>query len=102
MVKLSEIVGALPSASDGLCIVAKRPWMPDSEYALIELTADGGVPERIRSSGYEYFLEVDIARDEVLKHAPISTTSEQRVAALIHYAEFDATPEWFNDLCRLG
>jgi hypothetical protein len=100
IVKLSEAISMLPSASGDLCIVAKRPWTPDSECELIELAADGRVPDGIRSSGYEYFLEVDIARDEVLKHAPKSTTGEQRLSAVIHYAEFDATPEWFNKLCR--
>jgi hypothetical protein len=99
-VTLSDAILDVHSAADDLCIVAKRPWTPDAECELVSLTDDYRVPEMVKARGYEYFLEVSVAKEELLKHAQDLLTSDQRVAVVIYYAEFDATPEWFNDICR--
>lgn len=95
--KLSDIVNGLGTTEDSLCIVVKRPWMGDSEARLVRLTEDFRVPEEVLSAGYEYFLEVSVARDEVLS-GPIALNDDQKVAAVIYYAENDAFPEWMNAL----
>lgn len=51
---LAEIVSALESTDDSLCIVAKRPWAGESEAKLVRLTEDFRIPEEVRSAGYEY------------------------------------------------
>ena len=85
---------------DELCIVARRPWTPESEARLIQLTEDFRVPEEVKVNGYEYFLEVDVVRRELLEAFPESLTSDQIINAVIYYAEFDATPQWLNELLQ--
>lgn len=97
--KLADIVSGLGTTEDSLCIVAKRPWMGDSEARLVRFTEDFRVPEEVRSAGYEYFLEVSVARDEVLS-GPVALNDDQKVAAVIYYAENDAFPKWLNELGR--
>lgn len=94
---LAEIVRSLESVDDSLCIVAKRPWTSDSEAMLVAFTEDFRISKDILSGGYEYFLEVSIAREEVLS-GPLSLSHEQQLAAVIYYAENDAYPEWLNAL----
>ena len=95
--KLADIVTGLETADDSLCIVATRPWTGDSEAKLVRFTDDFRVPEEARSAGYEYFLEVSVARDEVLS-GPVALSDDQKIAAVIYYAENDACPEWLNAL----
>lgn len=95
--KLAAIVTGLESADDSLCIFAKRPWTGDSEAKLVRFTEDFRVPEEVRSAGYEYFLEVTVARDEVLS-GPVALSDDQEVSAVIYFAENDAFPEWLNAL----
>jgi hypothetical protein len=95
--KLADIVVGLDTSDDSLCIVAKRPWTGDSEAKLGCFTNDFRVPEEARSAGYEYFLEVSTARDEVLS-GPVPLSDEQKVEAVIYYAENDAFPDWLNTL----
>ncbi len=97
--KLSDIVAGLETVDDSLCIVAKRPWTGDSEAKLVRFTEDFRIPEESLSARYEYFLEVSTARDEVLS-GPVALSDEQRIAAVIYYAENDAFPEWLNALGR--
>ena len=96
---LAEIVSTLESADDSLCIVAMRPWTGESEAKLVSLTEDFRIPEEALSAGYEYFLEVSTARDDVLS-GPVALSGAQRLAAIIYYAEYDAYPEWLNALGR--
>ena len=98
--KLRDAILSVDTTSDDLCIVAKRPWSSDSDCELTGLTDDYLVPEAVTARGYDYFLEVSVAKDEVLKHTRGLLTPDQRVAAVIYYAEFDAYPEWLNEICR--
>jgi hypothetical protein len=97
--KLRDAILSLDWFSNELCIVAKQPWTTESESKLIMLTEDGRVPADEVSDGYEYFLEVAIIKDELLDHMKDFLTPSQRIELVIHYAENDATPEWFNELC---
>jgi len=97
---LQEIILKLNWVSDDLCIVAKRPWLPNSEAELISLTEEYAIPESVKERGFSYFLEVSTARDELLADIKIKLTPAQKVEVVIYYAEYDATPEWLNELCR--
>ncbi|MDR7088514.1 hypothetical protein [Cellvibrio fibrivorans] len=97
---LQEAILKLNWISDDLCIVAQRPWVPNSEAKFTELTAEYRIPESIKASGYEYFLEVSLINEELLAHAKVKLSPAQKVEVAIYYAENDATPEWFNELCR--
>jgi len=95
---LRHIIADLYSTDESLCIVAKRPWSPDSEAALVRLTEDYRVPTDIQNAGYEYFLEVSVAVDEVLGDIGRSLSPAQREGAILYYAENDAYPTWLGDL----
>jgi hypothetical protein len=95
--KLAEIVATLESADESLCIVAKRPWAGDSEARLVAVDEDFQIPNEVLAAGYEYFLEVSVAIEDVLT-GPVALSPEQRVAAVIYYAENDAYPAWLNEL----
>jgi hypothetical protein len=62
------------------------------------LAEDYRVPSDALEQGYEYFLEVSVALDEVLNELASVLTSEQRVNAVLYYAENDAYPEWLSSL----
>ncbi|GAB3767379.1 hypothetical protein GCM10028796_28920 [Ramlibacter monticola] len=96
--KLFEVIAKLETLDDEWCIVAKRPWSADAEAELVELTEDYRIPSAALSAGYEYFLEVSVALDAVLDGLGARLTSEQRVEAVIFYAENDAYPEWLYAL----
>lgn len=95
--KLSDIVVGLETTDDSLCIVAKRPWTENSEAKLVHFIEDFRIPKEALSEGYEYFLEVSTRRDEVLT-GPVALADEQKIAAVIYYAENDAFPEWLTAL----
>lgn len=96
--KLSEVIAKLESLDNQQCIVAKRPWSAEAEADLVKLTKDYRIPAATLSAGYEYFLEVSVALEDVLSGLGPRLTSEQRVEAVVFYAENDAYPEW---LCAL-
>ena len=91
---LSALIANLEALDDSLCIVAKRPWSSDAEAIAIRLTSDFRIPEQIKADGYEYFLEVHVAREEVLGELESQLSDEQRLAAILFYAENDAYPDW--------
>ena len=95
--RLADIIAKLEAADDSLCIVARRPWTPDAEAKLIALTSDYRVPDDVLVDRYEYFLEVNVALEEVIGDL-IDLSADQRVSACIFYAENDAYPEWLNEL----
>lgn len=95
---LRELLADLDSKDDSLCIVAKRPWSPECEADLVRLTEDYRVPSDTLSKGYEYFLEVSVAREDVFGDVGPKLTPEQRVSAILYYAENDAYPQWLTDI----
>lgn len=92
---LGLIIASL-SADDTRTIVAKRPWTANSEARLVSLTDEFHVPSDVLSEGFEYFLEVDIAVNEVLGELANRLSPAQRIAAVVYYAENDAYPDWLN------
>ena len=95
---LSEIVASLHSFDEDRCIIAKRPWSGDAEAQVVQLTEGFRIPEGQKTDGFEYFLEISVARDEVLEGIEHRLSAEQRLSAIIYYAENDACPKWLCDL----
>jgi hypothetical protein len=95
---LFEIVSQLESHDDTLCIVAKRPWSKTTEAKLVSFTEDYRIPEHVAAQGFEYFLEVSVALDEVLHGVRAPLSKDQRYEAVQFYAENDAFPQWLNEL----
>lgn len=97
--KLRSLIDALDRSDGDLCIVAKRPWSGDAEAELVPLTEDSRVPQPVLDAGYQYFLEVGVARDEVLEGLAY-LTPDQRFEAILYYAENDTFPNWLIELAR--
>ena len=68
--RLVDIVARLDSFDRELCIVAEQPWSRETEAALVHLTEEGRVPVEVKAEGYEYFLEVDVALEDVCLKEP--------------------------------
>lgn len=97
---LASIISDLESIDNTLTIVAKRPWTANSHARLISLIDESGIPNNELQEGFEYFIEVSIALDEVLGELASRLSPAQRVAAIIYYAENDAYPDWLNAIAR--
>ena len=95
---LGSIIASLESIDDSLTIVAKFPWNADSEARLISAADGGRIPSAVLQNGFEYVLEVSVAKDEVLGKRADRLSAAQRVATIIYYAENDAYPDWLNAL----
>ena len=76
----------------------QTPLRADSEARLLSTANDGQIPSAVLADGLEYFLEVSVALDEVLGSCAGRLSPDQRVAAVIYYAENDAYPDWLNAL----
>jgi hypothetical protein len=97
---LGQILGDLNSVADDLCVVARRPWSEAADAMLVRPDNSGRLPNHLKEAGYEYFLEVNIIRDEVLGEWNPLLNSAQRLALVLYYAEHDAWPEWFHEFCQ--
>ena len=80
---VADAIAALDTLDEDDVIYARKPWSPTAA-AMIG-------PDDLEPAGFEYFLEVSVAR-EVLE-GPLLTLDE-RVRLLLHYAEYDAYPDW--------
>lgn len=90
------LVTQMPNES---CICCKRPFHQSSEAKIVQLTSGYCLPEHALEGGFEYFLEKD-GVEEVLGYAEGKLNSREAKTELIaYYADFDAYPGWFNDLC---
>lgn len=97
---LTDLVGRLDSLSDDEMIVARRPWTAESQCAIVRPADDLGVPTHVKQAGFEYFLEVHVAKEVVgvLRDRPI--LEQGKVDLLLFYAEHDAYPQWVYDNSR--
>ena len=97
--KLLEAVFHVDQMQDGSCICCKRPFHQASEAVIVQLTSDFRIPDEVLRQGFEYFLEKDGVQ-ELLELAEGKLCSrEAKVELVAYYAEHDAYPAWFNELC---
>jgi hypothetical protein len=91
--KLRELIASLDRLNDDSAIYAMPPWTYDSAAIVAEESEDESVPVEARAQGFEYFLEVWLAKEflegwiETLEHAP---SLEEICERLIGYAIDDA------------
>jgi hypothetical protein len=92
--RLSDVVARLDSLERGDVMFVRRPWRHGSDCVVSSLDTALRVPADLKASGYEYFLEIPLARYVlgVLGNKPASEEEKRRL--LLHYAENDAYPEW--------
>lgn len=97
IVKLIELVERLAELDGEDTIYAREPWTEDSDAMVAREDPDRkpfGIPLEAAEAGMQYFLEVFIARDEVLEGWIASLDEKPTLAAicrrLIEYAINDA------------
>jgi hypothetical protein len=97
IVKLVKLVEHLAELDGEDTIYACEPWTEDSDAMVAREDPDQkpfGIPLEAAEAGMMYFLEVDIARDEVLEGWIASLNEKPTLAAicqrLIEYAINDA------------
>jgi len=97
IVKLIELVERLSELDDEYIIFACEPWTEDSDAMVALEDPDRkpfGIPLEASEAGMTYFLEVDIARDEVLEGWIASLDEKPTLSAicqrLVEYAIYDA------------
>ncbi|WP_112262448.1 hypothetical protein [Lentzea terrae] len=92
MATLRELLDRLDELDDDVTIYAAKPWTCES--AATAAVQHSPEMRAALASGMTYLLEVDLARD-VLEtwhewRPGRTATSDDKCAAVIHYAEFDA------------
>ena len=97
---LAQVISELKPSDANLCIVARRPWLPNSSAKVVAFNEDYSVPESATLAGYEYFMGVGTLVEEVLVDIGSGLTTSQRLAAVIFYADHDAYPDWLNAMRR--
>jgi hypothetical protein len=96
---LLEAIFLVPQMSENTCIYCKRPFHQASEAKFVQLDSDFRIPAEVTADGFEYFLEKD-GIEELLGYANGKLKSRESKTELIaYYADFDAYPAWFNELC---
>ncbi|PTB88924.1 hypothetical protein C9928_05210 [Pseudidiomarina aestuarii] len=90
---LEQVVCSFHDLDENLTIYVKAPWSFSSD-AIVEVEpVDGLVPPHAKHLGFEYFLEVFIARDFLegwIGSLGIRPTNRELTERLIRYAANDA------------
>ena len=75
----------LESVGDYLTIYAEKPWTTDSRAVVVD-------DDELEHDGLPYMLEAHLAKDAVaaLEERRGQASAEERLAAVLHYAERDA------------
>lgn len=97
--KLLDAVFLVSQMPEGSCICCKRPFHQSSESVIVQLTPEFGVPEETRRGGFDYFLEKDGVEELLALAEGKLSTREAKVELVAYYADYDAYPAWFNELC---
>lgn len=97
--KLKEVIAQLSVVSPETYICARRPWTGESEVVLVPFPEDLRIPASVKERGFEYFLEVSTANEILEGFLRFSPTSAQIFDFVLYYAEYDAFPDWANELC---
>jgi hypothetical protein len=89
------LVGQMP---EGLTVCAKEPFFRGQEAVVTTLTSELAVPDEILAAGFKYFLEGSGIEELLEMIESKAATRGTKAEFVIHYATFDAYPDWFYDL----
>ena len=94
---IADAVKNRVSLDEDATIYARRPWTADAACVVESPKEDGGTPDQVKASGYEYFLEVFVVFEVLEAFTRRKPTLEEEVRAVLYYAEYDAWPAWVAD-----
>jgi hypothetical protein len=93
----AQLLELLVLSSDAI-VYARKPWHEDSESLLVVLTEGETPTAALAKEGYAYVLGTGTAQEVVEVFKGREPSEEETWRLLIHYAQFDAFPEWvFED-----
>jgi hypothetical protein len=95
--KLVDILDSLESLSDDHCIFVYKPWTLQSFATVGPLTSGSRVPQMMANAGFHYFLEITLAKELLSDFADRLTNLQKRRDLILHYAKYDAYPDWLFD-----
>jgi hypothetical protein len=90
---LEMAIDQLDTLDEDATIFVKRPWSASSEARVSPLDKHSGVLAKLKADGFEYFLEVHVAREALGVFEPHVPTRAEKLRLLLYYAEHDAYPE---------
>jgi hypothetical protein len=98
IVKLEDAIFVVIQMPEHSAVCAKEPFFRGAEAVVTTLTAEYAVPPEVLEAGYKYFLEGSEV-EELLAMLESKAASRGTAAEfVIHYATFDAYPNWYYDL----
>ena len=97
---LAELPGLLHELPEDLVVFAEEPWIPGANAMLLRLESDFPVPEDIKKSTFRYFLELSIIREFIDDLRAAGLTEAEQLKVMIHYATYDAFPDWLLERSR--
>ena len=95
--KLEEAVALLPTLDEDMNIYARRPWGRDAESVLVNVPLWQGeslASREAKAAGFAYFIDVPVAMEVLEVFGERPPTADERFRLILHYAEYDAYPEW--------
>lgn len=93
-ITLAEVLDSLEALNEDNCIFARKPWRTDALAIVALLTDDFRIPAEMTDEGFEYFLEVHVAKDVLKVFENRQPTPQECRDLLLYYAENDAYPDW--------
>jgi hypothetical protein len=96
--KLQEALDRVEQLDDMQVVFAKRPWSLEAETLIGRLDSESRVPKALADQGFDYFLDVAMARQVLEVFERRKPTEEERRALLLYYAENDAYPSWVYEI----
>ena len=97
---LAELPGLLHELPEDLVVFAEEPWIPAPMRCFSGWSSDFPVPEDIRKSTFRYFLELSIIREFIDDLRAAGLTEAEQLKVMIHYATYDAFPDWLLERSR--
>lgn len=91
--RLKDALCQIQTLDDDAVIYARRPWMLDSDAEIGKFVADFSISAAMKDRGFDYFLEVSVAKEVLDGFERRYPTDEERCVLLIYYAENDAFPQ---------
>jgi hypothetical protein len=95
---LEDVISQLHELPEATFICARRPWNYASDVVLIPFPDDLRIPDVVKAEGYEYFLEVSTAKEILEGFIERKPTLRQTTDFVVHYAEYDAFPQWAEQI----
>lgn len=98
--KLRDAIAQLKNLESGWMLFAAKPWTLDCEAEIRPFVVGLGVPQDLRTKGFDYFIDSGTAHEVLEALGEYVPTNQEVEELIIHYAVNDAFPEWLAEIQR--